>query len=288
MPTDFLITGAGGLLAKALRQSLAARGITPIVLARQDCDVTDPAAVGKCFEVHRPRVVLNCSAYTKVDQAEREPSAADAVNAAAVAHLAAESRRHDAILVHYSTDFVFNGQSTRPYLPDDPTEPLSAYGRSKLLGEKMLQEHGPRRWLILRTAWLYGIGGPCFPRTIVDRARTGQPLRVVSDQIGCPTYVADLAEATLNLLDRHAMGILNVVNAGSASWFEFAQAILKAFDLKTDLSPVTTAEWTAMRPGQAIRPANSVLDISAYTHSIGPMRPWQEALVDYARKVQSD
>jgi dTDP-4-dehydrorhamnose reductase len=288
MPTDFLITGAAGLLARALRQSLAARGITPIMLTRQDCDVTDSAAVEKCFDAHRPRVVLNCSAYTKVDQAEREPSRADAVNADAVANLAAECRRHDAILVHYSTDFVFNGQSPRPYRPDDPTEPLSAYGRSKLLGEKLLQARGPRRWLILRTAWLYGIGGPCFPRTIVDRARTGQPLRVVNDQVGSPTYVADLAEATLNLLDRHATGIWNVVNAGSASWFEFAQAILKAFDLKADLSPVTTAEWTAARPGQAVRPANSVLDISAYTQTIGPMRPWQEALADYARKVQNE
>jgi dTDP-4-dehydrorhamnose reductase len=288
MPTDFLITGAGGLLARALRASLAARGITPIVLARQDCDVTDPDAVQKCFEAHRPRVVLNCAAYTKVDQAEREPSLADAVNADAVANLAAESRRHDAVLVHYSTDFVFNGKSTRPYLPDDPTEPLSAYGRSKLLGEQLLQARGPRRWLILRTAWLYGIGGPCFPRTIVDRAKTGQPLRVVSDQIGSPTYVPDLADATLNLLDRHATGIWNVVNAGSASWFEFAQAILKAFNIKADLSPTTTAEWAALRPGQATRPANSVLDISTTEQAIGPMRPWRDALADYAREGQRD
>jgi dTDP-4-dehydrorhamnose reductase len=286
MPTDFLITGAGGLLAGALRESLERRGISPIMLTRKDCDVSDPAAVENVFTTHRPRIVLNCAAYTKVDQAEREPTGADAVNGDAVGILAAAASRHDAHLVHYSTDFVFNGRSSRPYRPDDPTDPLSAYGRSKLLGEKMLQAQGPKNWLILRTAWLYGIGGPCFPRTVADRAKAGQPLRVVNDQIGSPTYVADLADATLNLLDRHSTGIWHVANAGKASWFDFAAAIVTAFNIPADLSPVTTAEWTAMRPGQAIRPAHSVLDISSYEQTIGPMRPWQVALADYARRAR--
>jgi dTDP-4-dehydrorhamnose reductase len=288
MPTEFLITGAGGLLARALRDSLERRGITPVMLARKDCDVTNADAVAAMFDKYETRVILNCAAYTKVDQAEKDPAAADAVNADAVALLAAAAKRHGAFVVHYSTDFVFNGKSDRPYRPDDPTDPLSAYGRSKLLGEKMLQARGSANgWLILRTAWLYGLGGPCFPRTIADRGKAGQPLRVVNDQIGSPTYVADLAEATLKLLDHKSTGIWHLVNAGAASWFDFAAAILKAFDLTTNLSSVTTAEWTAMRPGQAIRPANSVLDISEYETVIGPMRRWQDALADYARRARS-
>jgi len=141
-----------------------------------------------------------------VDLCEQQRELADAINGHAVGILADQCRRFGTNLVQYSTDFVFDGSLRRPYRPDDPTRPLSAYGSSKLLGEKRLQAHAPQRWLILRTAWLYGRNGPCFPRTMVNVARQGKPLKVVSDQTGSPTLTDDLAEATLDLLDRGATG----------------------------------------------------------------------------------
>src|SRR5204863_7341155 len=134
--------------------------------------------------------------------------------------------------VHYSTDFVFDGAASRPYRPDDPTNPLSVYGRTKLSGERQLQDRLPRS-LMLRTAWLYGPGGPCFPQTMINLARQGKPLKVVDDQIGSPTFTHDLAEATLNLIDADARGIYHVVNSGQTSWFDFTAAILEEFNLTT-------------------------------------------------------
>jgi dTDP-4-dehydrorhamnose reductase len=182
---------------------------------------------------------------------------------------------------------VFDGKSRRPYRADDPVNPLSAYGRSKLLGEQKVQENAPDRWLILRTAWLYGRGGPNFPRTIVERARQGHPLRVVNDQIGSPTYTVDLAQATLEMLDLGLMGLWHVTNSGSTNWFDFARAALEEFGIAADLSPITTADWLKMRPKQAVRPEYSVLDTEALAQALKrPMRPWREALADYRDSVQ--
>src|SRR5205823_549473 len=161
------------------------------------------------------------------------------VNAHAVETLASISREYNAALVHYSTDFIFDGSKREPYAPDDPTNPQSVYGRSKLLGEKLA---GPDA-LIIRTAWLYGPGGPCFPRTMVELARQKKPLTIVNDQIGSPTFTVDLAEATLRLLDETTRGLFHVANVGSVSWFNFTKAILEEFDEDTQLSPITSAEW---------------------------------------------
>jgi dTDP-4-dehydrorhamnose reductase len=175
----------------------------------------------------------------------------------------------------------------RPYRADDPVGPLSAYGRSKLLGETKLQERPPDRWLLIRTAWVYGPGGASFPRTIVERARTGQPLRVVDDEVGSPTYTADLAQATLDLLDAGGSGIWHLVNSGAVSRFEFARAVLDEFSLPADLQPISSSEWLRMRPKQARRPAYSVLDAEPFARLIGrSMRSWRQALASYRRAVQ--
>ena len=285
---SILITGGGGMLAHALDRALRARGHTPVALDRTACDVTDPGHLDRVFRAHLPAVLLNCAAYTKVDLCEEQPDLADAVNGFALEHLAALAKEHGTTLVHFGTDFVFDGRSARPYRPHDPTNPLSAYGRSKLLGERMIARVDPPGWLVVRTAWLYGPGGPSFPQTMLTLARQGVPLRVVSDQVGSPTYTADLTDATLELVEREASGVWHLANAGHTTWFDFAAAVLREFGVAgAGLDPTTSAQWKATRPKSAARPQYSVLDTSAFAVLAGrPMRPWREALGEYRREVQ--
>jgi dTDP-4-dehydrorhamnose reductase len=281
-----LITGGGGMLAQALVLSLRKRGVTPVVLDRAALDVTSEADVRRAFAEHRPTLVLNCAAHTKVDLCEEQEPLASAINGTGAGHLARAAKEHGAKLVHYSTDFVFDGSATRPYRPDHPVNPLSAYGRSKLLGEREIQSVNPPGWLVVRTAWLYGPGGPCFPQTMINAARAGKPLKVVDDQVGSPTFTHDLAEGTLDLVDKGATGLWHLTNAGSVSWHGFTAAILEEFNLKTDLGTTTSAEWKKLRPNSATRPAYSVLDVEPFARLVGrPMRPWREALTDYRRAL---
>jgi dTDP-4-dehydrorhamnose reductase len=277
-----VITGGGGMLAHALLRSLACRGHRGVAVDRAICDISSEADVARMFRESRPTLLINCAAHTKVDLCEEQEDRANVVNGHAVGTLAEMAKQHQTTLVHYSTDFVFDGTGTRPYEPDDEVNPLSAYGRSKLLGERKLQAIDPPGWLILRTAWLYGPRGACFPQTMVNAARAGKPLKVVSDQTGSPTFTYDLADATFELLDRGATGLWHLTNTGQTTWFDFTAAILEEFALKTDLSPTTAAEWKKLRPNSAIRPAYSVLDGAPFARLVGrPMRPWREALHDY-------
>jgi dTDP-4-dehydrorhamnose reductase len=286
---SILITGGSGMLAHALFRALQARGKSAVALGRAALDISDETAVREAFRTHRPTVLLNCAAHTKVDLCEEQHELADAINGRAVGILARAAREHGTTLVHYSTDFVFDGAGTRPYRAEDSVRPLSAYGRSKLLGEEQLRENAPGRWLILRTAWLYGQHGPCFPRTMVTLARQGKPLKVVSDQIGCPTLTDDLAAATLDLLDAGATGVWHATNAGQTSWFDFTRAILDEFGLTTELSPTTSAEWFKIRPNSAHRPAYSVLDVGPLEQRIGrPMPHWRDALRRYREQVGNE
>lgn len=282
MNESILITGGGGMLAQALAASLRMRGRRYVTVARAALDVTNAADVRAAFAKHQPTLVLNCAAHTKVDLCEEQEDLASAINGGGAENLALASRDHGAKLVHYSTDFVFDGSSRRPYRPDDPVNPLSAYGRSKLLGEQAIQKVNPPGWLVVRTAWLYGPGGPCFPQTMINAARAGKPLKVVDDQIGSPTFTHDLADATIDLVDRGASGIWHLTNAGEVSWHGFTAAILEEFNLSTDLSTTTSAEWKKLRPTSATRPAYSVLDVTPFEQLVGrPMRPWREALHAY-------
>ncbi len=284
---SILITGAGGMLGHAFADALAARGRRAIGLSRSELDIADEGKLAEVFKKHRPSLVLNCAAHTKVDLCEQERERADAINGYAVGRVARLCREQNACLVHLSTDFVFDGSGRRPYLPDDEVDPLSAYGRSKLLGETELQKHAPARWLLVRTAWVYGRHGANFPRTMVQAAQAGKPLTVVNDQFGSPTYTPDLAEGILDLLDAGASGIWHLTNSGTTNWFEFATATLGQFGVKAQISPASSGEWKKMRPESAIRPGYSVLDIEPFARRVGrPMRPWQEALADYRAEVQ--
>lgn len=283
---SILITGGGGMLARALERVLAGRGVIATSLPRAACDITSEPAVRQAMQRHRPSILVNCAAHTKVDQCEDEPQLADAINGYAVGNLARAARDYGTRLVHISTDCVFPGDGRKPYSPDDPVGPVSAYGRSKLLGETLLRRTDPPGWAIVRTAWLFG-DGPCFPRTIAQRARAAQPLRVVDDQFGSPTYADDLAVALAELIQRNATGVWHVTNAGVANWHEVAAATLGWLGLRTELGPISTADYLKLRPKQARRPAYSVLDISAFEKLAGrPMRPWREALAAYCQTLK--
>jgi dTDP-4-dehydrorhamnose reductase len=281
-----ILTGGGGMLATALQQVLGRRDVRPHVFDRPGCDVTDEKFARSLFHRLRPTLLLNCAAYTKVDLAEREMDRARKVNGEGPRCLAALCAEFGAKLLHYSTDYVFDGTLRRPLRPHDPVGPQSAYGRSKLMGEQAIRATDRLDYLILRTAWLYGPNGPNFVRTMVNAARAGKPLRVVSDQVGTPTYTFDLAAATLDLLDRGAGGVWHVSNSGQTSWFDFARAIFDEWGLTPDLQPITSAEWKAMRPDTATRPAYSVLDLEPLEAALGrPMRHWREALREYRRQA---
>jgi dTDP-4-dehydrorhamnose reductase len=284
---SIVITGANGMLGHALTDALHARGLKPILLPRASCDLASESDVRKIFD-HRPKYLLNCAAHTKVDLCEQEPELANRVNGYAVGQMAALSREFGTALVHLSTDFVFNGCGTEPYKIDEPVAPLSAYGRSKLLGETELQKNAPDNWLIVRTAWVYGRHGANFPRTMVTVAKAGKPLAVVSDQVGTPTYTVDLAAGILTLLDRKAAGIFHITNSGQTNWCDFARATLGEFGINHPVSAITSADWEKQKPNAAIRPRYSVLDLSRFTAVTGvTLRPWQEALHAFAREVDT-
>jgi dTDP-4-dehydrorhamnose reductase len=285
---SIVITGGGGMLAHAFKRALTERGLRFNAVPRKEWDITDPPQIGAMFEDYRPSLVLNCAAYTKVDLCERETDQCEAVNGRAVGTLAQVCRDNGATLVHFSTDYVFDGTIRRPLRPDDPVGPQSAYGQSKLMGERLLQANAPARWLILRTAWLYGPNGPNFVQTMVNAARAGKPLRVVNDQVGSPTYTLDLAAAALDLLDRGASGIWHVTNAGETTWFDLAKAIFEEWGLAPELSSTTSAQWKQTRPDSAIRPAYSVLDVGPVEKLLGrQMRGWREALRAFKTDVDS-
>lgn len=284
---SILITGGAGMLAHAFKETCGVRGIHADIVARAECDITNVAQILSALDRYLPSVVINCAAYTKVDLAEKEQESALTINGKAVGFLAEACRRRDIPLVHYSTDYVFDGSVSRPLQPWDPVGPRSMYGASKLLGERMLEEFAPPRFLILRTAWLYGPGGPNFPQTMLNAARAGKPLKVIRDQVGCPTYTFDLADATLKLLETDARGTYHMSNSGSTNWFEFTQAIMHEFGVTpVSLEAITSADWRRIKPESANRPSYSVLDVSPYEKKTGQKMPdWRDGLRRYRDRV---
>lgn len=280
---SILITGGAGMLAGALQREFSARGHMAPCLPRAKLDIADLQSLAKAFDRCRPTLVLNCAAYTKVDLAEKEPDRADEINGRAVGRLARICRERGAALVHFSTDYVFEGSVDRPLKESDPVGPRSAYGRSKLLGETLLQDDAPEKWMILRTAWLYGPGGPNFAATMINAARAGKSLSVVADQHGAPTFTGDLSAACFDLLEKNATsGIYHVTNAGRTTWFDFTRAILDQFNLNAPLTPTTSAQWRTNRPDSALRPLYSVLDLSKTEKNLTRTMPsWQSGLARY-------
>lgn len=271
--TRYLITGGGGMLARDLREALTGRSVTS--LGRQDLDVTDAAAVAAAIDGHD--VVINTAAYTRVDDAETHEHDALAVNATGAGTLAAAARHSGARLVQLSTDYVFDGRGTSPYPENHPIAPLGAYGRTKAEGERLTLAEHPDGTLVVRTAWLYGAGGPNFPRTMLTLSDSRDTVSVVADQVGQPTWTADLAQTIVDLLDADAApGIYHASNSGQASWFDFARAVFREAGLDENrVIPVSSDEF----PRAAPRPAYSVLgDGALRATGLPALRPWDEAL----------
>jgi dTDP-4-dehydrorhamnose reductase len=251
-----LLTGRNGQVGWELERSLAAVGKLT-ALDRGDLDLTNEASIRHVTRAAAPNVIVNAAAYTAVDRAESEPQRAQAVNGVAPGILAEEARRCGALLVHYSTDYVFDGEKRTPYREDDAPNPVSAYGRTKLAGEQAVQRSGCRH-LILRTCWVYAARGNNFVRTILRLARERGELSVVGDQTGSPTAAHEIAAATATLLAQGAPagGIYHLCAAGETTWYEFARAVLSLTGLEqTPVRRITTAEY----PTAARRPRYSVL-----------------------------
>jgi dTDP-4-dehydrorhamnose reductase len=276
-----LITGAGGMLGQDVASAAEVAGHEPLSFARAELDITDPRAVASALDAAAPHVVVNCAAQTNVDGAEADYDGAAAVNGAAAGVVAGAGAAAGAWTIHVSSDYVFDGEKRSPYLESDPVGPRSAYGRSKLAGEQAVFEAAPGRHTIVRSSWLFGAGGPCFPKTIARLAGERDELTVVDDQVGCPTFTGHLAHALVELAalatrpDGPPVGVLHVAGGGECSWFEFAREIVAAERISgCEVRPVTTAEF----PRPAPRPAYSVLR----SERGAPALPdWREGLRAY-------
>ncbi len=268
-----LLLGAGGMLGRDVAAS-APPGVGLVKRTHDDCDVTDVHAVAKVLEQVRPQWVINCAAYTKVDQAERDRDRALAVNGTAPGTLGVACATRGIGVLHVSSDYVFAGDRAAPWTETDAPRPVNWYGATKLAGERGLQKSGARH-LIVRSQWLFGVHGASFPRTMWERARRGDPTSVVTDQQGRPTYTADLAAAMWALLGHGVTGVVHVANAGTATWYDVAARVFAAAGRSSLLTPCTTADF----PTPARRPMQSVLSLEK-AEGFGIVLPPWEAAVD--------
>lgn len=277
-----LVTGAGGMLGQAVTRSAQDREWEVISLDRAALDVSDSHAVASKVAQAQPEAVVHCAAFTHVDRAEMEEARAFAVNALGAGHVAHAAAVAGARMLHVSSDYVLDGQSRVPHPTDSVPFPVGAYGRTKLAGEWAVQAVG-HDWLVVRTSWLYGAGGPNFVDTMDRLARTHPRLRVVNDQWGRPTWTGSLAPTLLDLLEHEARGIYHVCDGGEATWFELAQAVVRARGLDTPVDPVTTEEYGAPAP----RPRYSVLDVSAAEALLGRAFPHWKGTLDRYLEIHS-
>ena len=281
-----LLFGVTGQVGSACVEQLAAQPWQLVALGREQADFADPEAIYRCVLEHKPDVVVNACAYTAVDQAESESLLANTINGDSVGAMGRAARELRIPTIHISTDYVFAGDGTRPYLETDPAEPTGVYGSSKLLGESLLFDSSPRS-ICLRTSWVFGVTGKNFVKTMLRVGRDRDELGVVHDQIGCPTYAGDLAEVIVELIKRLESeaelpwGIYHCSGAGACSWWEFADS---AFDLAVDsgllsrkprVKQLTTAEY----PTPTKRPAYSVMNCGKLENLLGrSMKPWRLGL----------
>ena len=278
MNQKILILGSNGMLGHDLAKAFS--DTNPILWDKSELDITDEEQVTLKLNEIKPTIVINAAAYTDVDGAENNATLASKINGTAVGYLAKVCREIGAILVHYSTEYVFSGTKSNGYRENDKTDPLNVYGRSKARGEELLQKNSEMYYLI-RSSWLYGQApqagkprGLNFVQTMLKLAQAGEEIKVVNDQFGKPTYGRDLAQASRRLIDEmKPCGIYHLVNEGLCSWYDFAKKVFEIKGIKANLSPVSSAEYNSATP----RPKYSVLINSKFEL----MRSWQEALEEY-------
>lgn len=279
-----LITGAKGMLGQTVLDVFADHDVVGVDLP--EMDITHPQDISRTLELYRPTAVINCAAFTAVDDCETKEDLANRVNGTAVGYLAKATEVQKIPLVHISTDYVFGGTNPDGYAEDYPAGPPSnAYGRTKLHGEEQLRQHAKRHYLV-RTSWLYGVGGPAagsggpknFVQTMLSLAKTKSELKVVNDQHGKPTHTRDLAGFIKSLLTTHApYGIYHGVNEEVTTWFDFTNEIFRQTGITTTVTPCASSEF----PRPAKRPEWSVL----LNTKRPPLRPWSEALRDYLQEI---
>ena len=279
-----LIAGGLGLLGKEIARVFeGSAGIR--TTDREEWDVTDPAACRREVDGFRPDVVIHCAGYTAVDRAESEPEMARLLNVEGTRNVARACRERGALMVTFGTDYIFDGASSRPYREEDPANPLSVYGKTKWAAEEALREAGGDH-LLVRTQWLFGPAGKNFIRTILEKARRGETLRVASDQVGCPTFSRDLAGAVRNLLGARARGTVHFSSEGETNWFDLARYVLERCGLSAALlSPARTRDL----PYPAPRPPYGVLSKEKYRAITGVSpRSWEEAVGEYLEMIDAE
>jgi dTDP-4-dehydrorhamnose reductase len=277
-----LLLGHKGMLGSDLLLQLR-RKHEVIGLDKEEIDITSMPSCEGAINEHAPDIVINAAAYTDVDGCEKAKNECFAVNAGAVKNIAESCREKNIRIIHFSTDYVFDGNSNEPYKEDYPCNPVNVYGASKLAGENYLQNLSDN-YIIIRTEWLYGKNGKNFVRTILDKAQIINKLEVVDDQIGAPTYTRDLAHAVDLLIERNITGIFHITNRGNCSWFQFARKILQEGGI-TNVQVLPIKSDQLQRP--APRPPYSVLSMQKFISATGKtMQPWQLALQDYLQDVR--
>lgn len=253
-----------------------------ILTTSKTLDITDKEHVLEFISQNNPDVVINSAAYTDVDGCEENQDLAYRVNGEGVENLALACRQTDSTLVHISTDYIFNGKNTRPWFEDDEIGPISVYGKSKLKGEQAILEILDK-FFIVRTAWLYGINGKNFPKTMLELAENHSEITVVYDEVGTPTYTPDLAEAISQLIETDYYGIYHITNSGSCSWCEFARYIFEISGKDVKVIPVTASEFARPAP----RPHYSVLNNRNWVENgFEPLRSYKEAIKEYIELIE--
>ena len=276
-----LVTGASGQLGYDVERELERRGIEHLGTSSRELDITDRAAVEHLMQSYRPDAVVHCAAYTKVDLAEDEPERCWAVNADGTRNLAAACREIGAKLLYISTDYVFPGAGERSYETGDPTGPVNTYGRSKLAGELAVQSL-LETYFIVRISWVFGKNGNNFVKTMLRLAETKAELSVVCDQIGSPTYTADLAPLLCDMVQTERYGVYHATNEGTCAWSEFAEAIFELAGRQVVVHPIPTSAY----PTRAARPLNSRMSKEClHSNGFQELPEWKNALARYLKEI---
>ena len=276
-----LVTGSRGQLGQEIVNQCTIRGIECTAAGSKTLDITDQKSVNLMVKTHNPDIIINCAAYNAVDRAEEEWRKAFSVNGLGVKNLALAADEYGSVLVHYSTDYVFDGNNNRPYTVADTPHPISRYGESKLFGETLVRDLCDHYFLI-RVSWLFGKGNTNFVSKVLDWSREKTEIAVVDDQISSPTYTIDLAKASLDLVGTHSFGLYHITNAGACPRYDWARYILEKAGWTGKLLNVTSSAFKT--PAQ--RPAFSVLDNFGTYETLGYNLPsWQDATSRYLREI---
>lgn len=280
--TTVLVTGAEGQLGSDLVLLLVLSGYKVFGMGKSELDITNEEEVNKVVSFLKPEIIIHCAAYTQVDNAESDSDTVFLINGIGTRNIAIAAESNRSKLIYISTDYVFDGCSTTAYHEFSPVSPINIYGTSKLAGEMMVRDFHSK-FFIVRTSWVFGVNGNNFVKTMLQLSKEREQLKVVHDQIGCPTYTVDLSKCIIQLMETNKYGIYHVSNSGSCTWFDFAKEIFKQTKISIKLEPCTTDEF----PRPAKRPKYSILDhMGLRINNFEPMPHWKSALTRFLLQLK--